>query len=88
MCKWYEHFKRKYPTTNRRRFKTFRCKEIEHGELQKKNKSLLRINENGFVKDEVLKLVAFGAHKDESSIIWIIFLISGGKNQGKLQTSL
>ncbi|KAF3565961.1 hypothetical protein DY000_02012396 [Brassica cretica] len=51
----------------RRRFKGFRWRKIGHDEMQKKERSFIRTDDNKSEKDEVLNLVAFGAHKDEAS---------------------
>ncbi|KAF2608196.1 hypothetical protein F2Q68_00044000 [Brassica cretica] len=51
----------------RRRFKGFRWRIIGHGEMQEKERSFIREDDNESEKDEVLNLVAFGAHKDEES---------------------
>ncbi|KAF2610683.1 hypothetical protein F2Q70_00013341 [Brassica cretica] len=66
-CRGYEHFKRECPMAKRRRFKGFRWRKIGHGEMQKKERSFIREDDNESEKDEVLNLVAFGAHKDEAS---------------------
>ncbi|KAF3516635.1 hypothetical protein DY000_02058936 [Brassica cretica] len=51
----------------RRRFKGFRWRNIGHDEMQKKERSSIREDDNESEKDEVLNLVAFGEHKDEAS---------------------
>ncbi|KAF3485855.1 hypothetical protein F2Q69_00053135 [Brassica cretica] len=51
----------------RRRFKGFRWRKIGHGEMQEKERSFIGEDDNESEKDEVLNLVAFGAHKDEAS---------------------
>ena len=51
----------------RRRFKGFRWRKIGHGEIQKKERSFIREDDNESEKNEVFNLVAFGAHKDEAS---------------------
>ncbi|KAF2595959.1 hypothetical protein F2Q68_00010632 [Brassica cretica] len=66
-CRGYGHFKRECPMAKRRRFKGFRWRKIGHSEMQKKERSFIRKDDNESEKDEVLNLVAFGAHKDEAS---------------------
>ncbi|WZZ70033.1 hypothetical protein YC2023_081403 [Brassica napus] len=66
-CRGFGHFKRECPMAKRRRFKGFRWRKIGHGEIQKKERSFIREDDNESEKDEVFNLVAFGAHKDEAS---------------------
>ena len=66
-CRGYGHFKRECPMAKRRRFKGFKWRKIGHGEMQKKERSFIREDDNESEKDKVLNLVAFGAHKDEAN---------------------
>lgn len=66
-CRGYRHFKKKCPTTKRRRFKSIRCRKIGHDEMQKKERSFIKTYDNKSEKDKVLNLVTFGAYKNEAN---------------------